>query len=379
MAFRFFLTIVLFSITALGHMEMTFPPPFRSSDNPFAKAAQKIDYSMTSPLSGPAQFPCKGYLTDLTSAVGAPVVTWTQGSSVNFTLGGSAVHGGGSCQAAISNDAGKSFFVIHTYQGGCPLAPGSFQLDIPSDTPTGNVVFAWLWYNNIGNREIYMNCASVTIASGSGTAPKTAFSARPDLFVANLANGCTTVETTDVLIPNPGPDVTTGGTAKSQAASGTCSPVNGIGGRTSGSTGSTGSEASGNSSSVAPAASRSTSSVVSIQIIPTSSASPSGFITSATAVAPSSQLSSATSIAPSSQSTGSSTSGLTPTIDGQCSGSQTCAGQSIYGQCCSQWGFCGVTDAHCGTGCMAAFGVCGINGTSSTGAVRARYVRRFRN
>ncbi|KLU85655.1 hypothetical protein MAPG_04677 [Magnaporthiopsis poae ATCC 64411] len=28
------------------------------------------------------------------------------------------------------------------------------------------------------------------------------------------------------------------------------------------------------------------------------------------------------------------------------------------GQCCSQYGFCGTTDAHCGTGCQSAFGRC---------------------
>eukprot|EP00835_Amoeboradix_gromovi_P006138 NODE_670_length_5356_cov_0.415066.p1 type:complete len:183 gc:universal NODE_670_length_5356_cov_0.415066:4087-4635(+) len=28
-------------------------------------------------------------------------------------------------------------------------------------------------------------------------------------------------------------------------------------------------------------------------------------------------------------------------------------------QCCSQYGFCGTTAAHCGTGCQSAFGMCG--------------------
>jgi hypothetical protein len=27
-------------------------------------------------------------------------------------------------------------------------------------------------------------------------------------------------------------------------------------------------------------------------------------------------------------------------------------------QCCSQWGFCGTTSSHCGTGCQAAWGTC---------------------
>ncbi|KUJ12321.1 uncharacterized protein LY89DRAFT_592922 [Mollisia scopiformis] len=328
--FRFLLATLLLSSTVFGHMEMIYPMPLRYKNNPFATT---IDYSMTSPLTvggTNAAFPCKGYQSDMGTAAGTSTATWTQGSSVNFTLDGSAVHGGGSCQAALSTDVGKTWYVIHTYQGGCPLAAGSFKLDIPSDAPTGSALFAWLWYNNVGNREIYMNCASITIASGTGAAPATAFKDRPDLFVANLDNGCTTVETTDVIIPNPGPDVTTGGT-KEGAVSGTCTPVNGIGGRT-------GSASSGGSTSVAPDASSGSTA-------PTASSAP-----------PASSIS--------------------PTVDGQCSGSQTCAGQSIYGPCCSQWGYCGNTNAHCGAGCMAGFGTCGVNGTASS-ARRARHVRQF--
>eukprot|EP00835_Amoeboradix_gromovi_P006139 NODE_670_length_5356_cov_0.415066.p2 type:complete len:164 gc:universal NODE_670_length_5356_cov_0.415066:1670-2161(+) len=29
-------------------------------------------------------------------------------------------------------------------------------------------------------------------------------------------------------------------------------------------------------------------------------------------------------------------------------------------QCCSQWGWCGVTVDHCGTGCQSGFGKCGF-------------------
>jgi len=51
-------------------------------------------------------------------------------------------------------------------------------------------------------------------------------------------------------------------------------------------------------------------------------------------------------------------SGLTITSDGQCGGPQTCLG-SIYGTCCSQWGWCGNTTAHCDTGCQSSYGTCG--------------------
>src|SRR4051794_41855807 len=57
---------------------------------------------------------------------------------------------------------------------------------------------------------MYMNCATVTISGGSKrdisdrAAP---FSSRPDIFQANLGNGCTTVEGKEGIFPNPGPDV----------------------------------------------------------------------------------------------------------------------------------------------------------------------------
>jgi LysM repeat protein len=50
---------------------------------------------------------------------------------------------------------------------------------------------------------MYMNCAAVTITgTGSSTLDD-----RPDIFKANIGNGCKTTEETDVEFPNPGPDV----------------------------------------------------------------------------------------------------------------------------------------------------------------------------
>ncbi|KAF2743414.1 carbohydrate-binding module family 18 protein, partial [Sporormia fimetaria CBS 119925] len=45
--------------------------------------------------------------------------------------------------------------------------------------------------------------------------------------------------------------------------------------------------------------------------------------------------------------------------DGTCGGTQgyTCLG-SAFGNCCSQWGWCGSSTGHCGTGCNPAFGSC---------------------
>lgn len=53
----------------------------------------------------------------------------------------------------------------------------------------------------------------------------------------------------------------------------------------------------------------------------------------------------------------SSSSGLVVTTDGSCGSGKTCKGNT-GGQCCSQYGYCGSTDAYCGTGCQSVFGDC---------------------
>lgn len=48
-----------------------------------------------------------------------------------------------------------------------------------------------------------MNCAVVTITQGGSGLP----ASLPDVFVANIGNGCTTVGSTNLEFPNPGADV----------------------------------------------------------------------------------------------------------------------------------------------------------------------------
>ncbi|KAK3344196.1 hypothetical protein B0T25DRAFT_320455 [Lasiosphaeria hispida] len=205
-----------------AHMEMSFPPPFRSKFNPHAT---NIDYSMTAPLSGDgSNFPCKGYQSDLGTPAGASTATFAPGSTHNMTITGGAAHGGGSCQAALSYDGGKTFTVIKSIVGGCPLS-SNYDFTIPDDAQGGNALFAWTWYNELGNREFYMNCAPITIGGGAARRDNSkraaAFSARPSLFLANIGNGCTTVESADVAFPDPGPDVTDNG-GKQAPPSGSC-------------------------------------------------------------------------------------------------------------------------------------------------------------
>ncbi|KAB5585176.1 hypothetical protein GE09DRAFT_18014 [Coniochaeta sp. 2T2.1] len=44
--------------------------------------------------------------------------------------------------------------------------------------------------------------------------------------------------------------------------------------------------------------------------------------------------------------------------DGICGGEYTCLG-SVYGDCCSENGYCGNTTEYCGAGCNSVFGRCG--------------------
>jgi hypothetical protein len=196
--------------TALGHMEMTNPPPLGSSFNPHTTQAQ-LDYDMKSPLGVPGgmgQFPCRGHLNLLGTDAGASVATWPTGSTQSLSIGGSAWHNGGSCQAMLSFDQGNSWKVIKSWIGNCPTqAGGTFSFVVPGDTPTGTAVFAWSWFNRSGNREMYHNCAAITVTGGGGSA-SVPFNSRPAPFIANVAgSACTTIEGGDVMFPNPGPDV----------------------------------------------------------------------------------------------------------------------------------------------------------------------------
>ncbi len=214
---------------AQGHMQMSYPAPFRSKHNPYTT---NVDYDMNSPLSSSgSNFPCKGYHTLLGTPQGRSVATWTAGNSYSFTVEGSATHNGGSCQASLSYDGGRTFTVVHSYIGRCPLKT-SWPFTLPNDTPAGEALFAWSWFNNIGNREMYMNCAHVTIQPRSSPregelagieerSPSDPFGSRPSLFAANVGNGCSTLEGADVQFPKPGPDVSFN-SAKTAPPRGSC-------------------------------------------------------------------------------------------------------------------------------------------------------------
>jgi LysM repeat protein len=198
--------LAAFASSALAHIEMLEPAPFRSKNNKLIDQST-VDFDMTSPLKPDgSNFPCKGYHEDFNqSPAGDPTATWAPGSSQTIAFGGSANHDGGSCQLSLSFDGGKTFKVIKSYEGNCVGPQGSNSLDftVPTDTKSGKAIFAWTWFNHTGNREMYMNCAAVAITgTGSSTLDD-----RPEIFKANIGNGCKTTEETDVEFPSPGPDL----------------------------------------------------------------------------------------------------------------------------------------------------------------------------
>lgn len=224
---NFLLAAGLLASTVSAHMQMSEPFPIRSPLNKDNNG--KKDYSYTNPLSTDgSDFPCKGYADDPFNAT----ANYSPGSSYPLKLAGSATHKGGSCQISLSYDKGKTFQVIHSILGGCPIDK-EYKFTVPSDAPSGEALLAWSWFNKVGNREMYMNCAQVNIGSGGDSqshkmvdnagddddleannatahaANDKGFDSLPPMFIANV-NGpgkCKTVEGKDVNFPKPGPSV----------------------------------------------------------------------------------------------------------------------------------------------------------------------------
>lgn len=128
------------------------------------------------------------------------------GSTLAYSIEGTATHGGGSCQISMSYDSGASWNVIHSIIGGCMVEGLDLSVEIPSEAPSGEALFSWSWFNHLGNREMYQNCAVVTITNGGSGLTG------PTPFVANVGvNECHTIEGIDVVFPNPGSSVSYGG------------------------------------------------------------------------------------------------------------------------------------------------------------------------
>ncbi|KAG9186784.1 hypothetical protein G6011_09892 [Alternaria panax] len=190
-------------LSANAHMILKSPVPYGNPNN------SPLD------ISG-SDFPCK--------AVPYTVNTmneWPVGSEQTLSFIGTAVHGGGSCQISVTTDKeptkDSKWKVIYSIEGGCPVqaagnldqngpsTDNSFNFTIPSELPNGVMTTAWTWFNKIGNREMYMNCAPINVSGGSDDTA--AFDALPDMAVANIGDPSScgdTVESKDFTFENPG-------------------------------------------------------------------------------------------------------------------------------------------------------------------------------
>ncbi|PQE28077.1 glycoside hydrolase protein [Rutstroemia sp. NJR-2017a WRK4] len=349
---------------ANGHMIMNTPVPYgKSTLNSSPLAADGSD------------FPCK-QRTGVYDAEGADNVM-TLGGSYELAFTGSAVHGGGSCQVSITYDekptAKSTFKVIKSYIGGCPMRgiagnngnnaaavdPDTYNFTIPADLPAGKGTLVWTWFNKIGNREMYQNCAPVTLSGGSSKRDviaerdNTFYNSLPDMFVANIGNGCGTADSLDVVFPNPGTAVDYDGGATSTA---TAAPTGSCQAATGGNSPAT-ATAVPTSAAAAPVASSSASALsggVFATVAPSASASAASVSAASATVAPAASAAPASSAAPveassvasaaapaSTGSTGTTgTTGITGSgaqLTGACTseGEFNCIGGSSFQQCAS--------------------------------------------
>ncbi|KAL8712683.1 MAG: hypothetical protein Q9220_003215 [cf. Caloplaca sp. 1 TL-2023] len=181
-------------------------------------------------LADGSDFPCK-QRDNVYKLIKQNIMPVGQNQTLSFR--GQATHGGGTCQISLTTDKQPTknsvWKVINTIEGGCPSTnPGNigddptgygadkFQFAIPQIVPSGDYTLAWTWFNKIGNREMYMNCAPITV-TGSSTKHKhrrhgaatrarssirrraSAMASLPNMFVANIGNGCSTAESGTVL------------------------------------------------------------------------------------------------------------------------------------------------------------------------------------
>lgn len=212
-----------------AHMKMNKPTPYSASS------------LNNSPLAADgSDFPCK--LRDNAFEAPSEETIAQIGEAMPLTFIGSATHGGGSCQVSLTTDLQPSkdskWMVIKSIEGGCPANvdgnmsggpddpdPFEFNYTIPAGIEPGKYTLAWTWFNRIGNREMYMNCAPITVTGGSSkrdAAPvevEKRSSSFPAMFVANI-NGCTTKEGVDIRFPDAGDVVEYGGNPSNLAASG---------------------------------------------------------------------------------------------------------------------------------------------------------------
>ncbi len=197
--------------TANAHVKITSPVPF------------SVDQLDTAPITKD-QFPCKSNLGFKVSEMNKMAV----GEEQTLKLSGTAVHGGGSCQLSVTTDTepteNSKFKVIMSMEGGCPGTDGStndYPFKLPASIPNGKATFAWTWFSKLsGAPELYMNCAPIEVTGGASD--DSAFNELPDMFVANINEGCTSPQNFATKFPNPGETVMKGAANDLEDPTGSC-------------------------------------------------------------------------------------------------------------------------------------------------------------
>ncbi|KAJ9071932.1 hypothetical protein DSO57_1032350 [Entomophthora muscae] len=151
--------LCIFSLVA-AHMEMM-NPVIPKSQFDESLAWFKKDYTNVFPVGNQ-------YYQDLPfchhSLERVSVNEVEAGGTLMTEFAGEADHEGGHCEFSLSY-GGDDFVVIHTIIADC-LANGvrSYEIEIPESAPAGTATLSWTWYNKIGEREMYMNCAKLKIS-----------------------------------------------------------------------------------------------------------------------------------------------------------------------------------------------------------------------
>ncbi|KAK7732549.1 hypothetical protein SLS53_008436 [Cytospora paraplurivora] len=224
------------NIISKRHVQMVTPQPYIFDE-----------YGPTNPLNPDgSDYPCKVPQGEkFQISAGSTPTEMVTGEPQVVSFAGTAVHGGGSCQFALTEGLSptrdSAWKVIHSIEGGCPKAnvegnleagesPDNYTFSVPDDFAQGEYTFAWTWVNRIaGEPEFYMNCAPVTVKAAAGAGSKRDVKERraaqgrarrgqsgsyPDLFLANIgnaSNGCTTSEALQeqvaIAYPYPGAPV----------------------------------------------------------------------------------------------------------------------------------------------------------------------------
>lgn len=201
-----------------AHMKMTHPVPFGVG----------LERSPLDPNRD--NFPCqyRGASTYQFTAMNKIPVN----EPVLLSFDNGARHEGGTCEISVSMDKEPTkesvFKVIQVFEGGCPPndPEAGLTFNLPGEFPTTErATLAWTWFNKVGNREMYMNCAPIQVTGGSDNMEY--YNSLPEMFVANLSKeDCATIETHDPIMPDPGQFVIQAGDANPTPVSGAkCGPT----------------------------------------------------------------------------------------------------------------------------------------------------------